>query len=104
MTAKWSEAWARAFGGGRGLETWVIGLFEGEGTSCCDLKVRQYVCSGVKGEGPGGALTGWRGRTGADISNSALCQGFEKFESPMRIGEEGNRNTASSHEMPFTFI
>lgn len=32
-----------------------------------DLKVFQYVCSGVRGEGPGASLTGWRGRTGADM-------------------------------------
>ena len=37
---------------------YVIGLPEGDGISCCDLKVRQYVCSGVKGEGPGGSLKG----------------------------------------------
>ena len=46
---------------------WVIGLFAGEGTSSCDLKVRQYVCSGVRGEGPDGNFTGWIARTGADI-------------------------------------
>ena len=47
-----------ALEGGRGFEMWVIGLFAGEGTSNCDLKVRQYVCSGVRGEGPGGNFTG----------------------------------------------
>lgn len=37
---------------------WVIGLFAGEVTSNCDLKVRQYDCSDVRGEGPEGNLTG----------------------------------------------
>ena len=54
----------------------VIGLFEGEGTSSCDLNVRQYFCSGVNGEGPGGSLTGGGGSTGADILASAPRQGF----------------------------
>ena len=46
---------------------WVIGLFEGDGNNNWDLNVRQYVCSGVLGEGPGASLTGPRGMTGADI-------------------------------------
>lgn len=57
----------RAFRGVKGAEMWLIGLFEGDGTSSCDLNVRQYVCSGVRGEGPGASLTGCRGSTGADI-------------------------------------
>lgn len=32
-----------------------------------DLKVRQYFCSGVIGEGPFGSLTGGRDVTGAAI-------------------------------------
>lgn len=45
----------------------VIGLFEGEGTSCVDLKVRQYLCSGVSGDGPLGSFSGCNGATGAAI-------------------------------------
>ena len=45
----------------------VIGLFEGEGTSCADLKVRQYLCSGVSGDGPLGSFNDCKGATGAAI-------------------------------------
>lgn len=66
----------------------MIGLVEGEGTSCCDLKVRQYVCSGVKGEGPGGSLTGWRGSTGADIFTFAPCQGVRRSKNSMKAKQQ----------------
>ena len=45
----------------------VIGLFEGEGMSCVDPKVRQYLCSGVSGEGPLGSFKDCKGVTGAAI-------------------------------------
>lgn len=44
-----------------------MGLFEGEGMSNWDLKVRQYVCSGVRGEGPGGSFKGCKEVTAAAI-------------------------------------
>ena len=60
-----------------------MGLFEGEGTSCWDLNVFQYVCSGVSGEGPGGSLTGCRDVTGAAIlaglGNQVLVIVIESF-------------------------
>ena len=67
MTANRSEACDKVLVEAGGQEILVIGLLEGEGISCWDLKVRQYVCSGVSGEGPGGSLTGCSGSTGAAI-------------------------------------
>ena len=51
----------------RGWEMNVMGFECGDGRSCCDLKDRQYRCSGVSGEGPGGFLSCWRGLMGAAI-------------------------------------
>lgn len=45
----------------------VIALLCGEGTSNCDLKVRQYAWSAVRGAGPGAARTGAVGCTSAAI-------------------------------------
>jgi hypothetical protein len=45
----------------------VIALLCGEGTSSCDLKVRQYAWSAVRGAGPGAARTGAIGCTSAAI-------------------------------------
>jgi len=67
VTTKWSDGCARELVGGEGNETWVIALLEGEGISCCDLNVRQYVCSGVRGDGPGASLTGCNDITGTDM-------------------------------------
>lgn len=39
-----------------------------------DLKVFQYVCSGVRGEGPGASFIGCKGRTGADILLTSLIE------------------------------
>lgn len=51
-----------------------------------ELKVFQYVCSGVRGEGPGASLTGWRGKTGADMSvTSPVEEGFIWLISPCRL-------------------
>ena len=41
VTANRSEGFESALYGGSGLEIWVMGLFEVDGISCWDLKVRQ---------------------------------------------------------------
>ena len=67
VTANWSEGRVTASETARGVEMWVIGLLEGEAIWSCDLNVRQYVCSGVRLDGPGGSLTACKGSTGAAI-------------------------------------
>ena len=54
---------------------WVIGLLEGEEIWSCDLNVRQYVCSGVRLDGPGGSFTACKGSTGAAILAASVCPG-----------------------------
>lgn len=66
---------------------WVTGLFDGVGTSSWDLKVHQYVCSGVRGEGPGGSLTGGRGSTGADIVELSRWEGSYPIDLYMEINQ-----------------
>lgn len=51
----------------------VIALLCGEGTSNCDLKVRQYAWSAVRGAGPGAARTGAIGCTSAAIVYMCVC-------------------------------
>lgn len=53
--------------GGGGKEMWVTGELCGVGSRSCEVNVRQYFCSGVRGEGPAGSLTGARGVTSVAI-------------------------------------
>jgi len=55
-----------------GNETWVMGLESGDGMSCCERKLRQYLCSGVTGDGPEGSLRGCRAVTGAAMAERYL--------------------------------
>lgn len=46
-----------------GNEMCVIGFECGEGMSCGDRKLRQYLCSEVIAAGPDGSFIGWRAVT-----------------------------------------
>ncbi len=73
MTAKKSLLeGSKALIGGGGNEIWVI--VDGEGIFCVDLKLFQYSCSGVVGEGPVGSFTCWSFVTGAAILKFALAE------------------------------
>lgn len=73
VTAKRSDPGEYALAEAGEREILVMGLLDGEGINCWDLKLRQYVCSGVSGEGPGGSLISCNGSTWAAM-NFYRCQ------------------------------